>query len=464
MRLPLRPLLLALLLACLVLAQDPDAVPVGPDEIPVYLPGGEQAGPTLPSRRGIGPVFSNESLVRIRPYIGVSAVHDSGLTPVATDADGNLIKRGSYGGILSFGAVGSRTFRHSLLNLSYSGRIRHYPRNQYLTGVNHMLRLGFSHMFSRRLSLISTNRAGVRSNAFMSDFGNSLLDDSSDEEADDDVFNNPVIYASSMQQLVYQKSARLSFSGGGGGFLQQRRSNALVSARGVIANGGTSYRLDARRTIGVSYSFNQFFFKGGYGGSNVHNLSVEYAHQLSRRTTISISAGGSRIESQALRAVALDPILAELLGRTSGIEATYRKNYLPTFGADLTHSRGKSQFRVFGSRRISSGNGVVLTSARTGYGASYSYSGIRRWTFRAGASYSTYHGLLGTTREYKNYRGSVGFAYRLAEGLSWTGGFSARRVMLDESRASNDPWFARNQYRVTTGLRWSPGSLPVPFF
>lgn len=464
MRLPLRFLLLAILFAGLALAQDPDAVPVGPDEIPVYLPGGDQAGPTLPSQRGIGPVFSRENLARIRPYIGVNMIHDSGLTPVSTDEDGNLIRRGSYGGSLNFGAVGSRAFRHSLLNLSYSGSIRHYPRNKYFTGTNHMLRLGFNHMFSRRLSLNSTNRAGIRSNAFMSDFGNSLLETDADEEAGDDIFNNPVIYASTMQQLVYQKSARLSLFGGGGGYLQQRRSNALVSARGAIASGGVGYRLDARKTLGVTYSFNQFFFSGGYGGSNVHNLSVEYGQQLTRRTSFSLSVGGARIESQALRAVRLDPIIAALLGQTMGIEATYRKNYLPTFGADLTHNRGASQVRLFGVRRINSGNGVMLTSARTAFGASYGYTGFRRWTFRAATFYSQYQGLLGTARQYKNYRGSVGFTYRIAEGLSWTGGVSARRLMLDESNPTNNPWFARNQYRVTTGLRWTPGDMPVPFF
>lgn len=459
----MRIILAAILLAGMGFAQVADPVPTGPDDIPVYLPGGDEAGPTLPSRRGIGPVFANERLMRIRPYVGVNAIYDSGLTPIVTDEAGNLINRGAYGMTLNFGAVGSKAYRHSLLNLSYQGSLRHYPRSRFLTGTNHVAAIGFNHMFSRRLSLISNNSAGIRSNSFMGTFGRSLLDEVDDEVPVDDVFNNPVIYASTMQQLVYQKSARTSFSAGGGGFLQQRRSNALVSVRGGSVTGGAQYRLSARKTIGTTYGFNQFFFSGSYGGSNVHNLSVEYGHQIARRTEITLSAGGARVESQALRSVPLDPILAALLGRSTGVEATYRKNYLPLFGASLSHSRRASNFYVNANRSINPGNGLVLTSRRTIVGGGYSYTGIRRWTFRASAGYSEFQGLLGTARSFRSYRGSVGATFRLGHGLSWTTGVSARRMLVDED-FSGDARFLRTQYRVSTGIRWSPDGVPVPFF
>lgn len=455
-----------LLLASLGLAQtaDTDVVDtVAPDEIPVYLPGGDEAGPTLPSRRGIDPVYNRERLMKIRPFLGIQGVYDTGLTPVVTDENGNLLNEGAYGAEFRFGVAGSRAFRHSLVNLRYSGNLRHYPDLPFMSTTNHMMELGFQHMFSRRLSLNSVNQAGLRNDGFMGQLGGFASTGDSALLPTDDMFNNPVLYANTNQQLVYQKSARLSFSGGGGGFTQRRRSNALVSVQGAQAAGGIAYRLNSRKTLGLNYGFNQFNFNGGYGGSGIHMLSVEYAHQFARRTSVTLTIGGSRVESQSLQRVVLDPVLAELLGQSAGTEAVYRKNYLPTYGASFRHGFRSGTFQASGSRSVTPGNGLMLTSVRTNYSSSYHFTGIRRWTLSLSGNYSELNGLKGAVSRFTTFQGGMGVTYKIANGLSWSSSLTARKFILDEIYQGSSR-FDRPQYRVSTGINWSPDDLPMRFF
>lgn len=402
--------------------------------------------------------------MRIRPFVGINAIYDTGLTAIATDAEGNLRNQNLYGGVLNFGAVGSRAYRRSLLNLSYMGSLRHYPNSTFLTGTNHMANVGFSHMFSRRLSLNSVNQARVLSNAFMGNFGTANVDVPDDNGVEDDVFNNPVISLSTNQMLTYQKSLRVSLTGGGGAFNVSRRSNALISMYGVNAMGSIGYRLGPRKTIGVNYGFNQFFFDNRFGGTNIHTIGTEYAHQFTKRTQVSLNAGGARVESQSLQRVALDPILAALLGTPFGVEATYRRNYLPVMGVRLQHQERSWSFAADARRSVNPGNGLMLTNSRTNANATVLYSGIRKWTFQAGGGYSKMAALLGNVRSFESYQARVGFTYQLARGLSWTAGVSARQFSVGRVEVQTNPFFDRTQYRFQTGLRWSPSEVPVPFF
>lgn len=457
----MRLILLAVLVAALALAQDP-GLPA-PDEIPVYLPGGDEAGPTLPSQRGIGPIYSQNRLMRLSPYVGVGGIYDTGLAPLVSDAGGDLLIRDAYGMMLNFGVVGSRPYRRSLLNLAYNGNVTHYPNIPLLTMTNHRMNVDFSHSISRKLTYQTTNSGMIANNAFNGAFGVpagvGLLDGSSSAE----VFNSPVYGIFTQQQMTYQKTVRLGVTLGGGGFSQFRRNRALVSVNGVSAVGTAFYRLSARTTLGGTYNFGQFFFSNAYGGTNFHTASVELAHRPTKRSQVSISVGGARIESQSLRQVPLDPLLAALLGRPSGVEAIYRKNYLPSFQVGASQSLRYWTFSANAARMVNPGNGLILTNQMTNAIAGVTFSGIQRFTLNLNANYSEMQGLLGTVGKFRSYGANVGATYALSRGLSWTTSFSARQFDVGDSGVSN-PLFERTQYRVMTGLRWSPSDVPVPFF
>jgi hypothetical protein len=278
----------------------------------------------------------------------------------------------------------------------------------------------------------------------------------------DEFFNSPVLFGTTTQILTYQKSARLSFAAGGGGSMQRRRSNALVGVTAINAIGNTSFRLSSRQTIGVSYNFNQFFFTNQYGGSNVHNVMLEYGVQPSRTVTVSLAAGGARVESQSLIRVQVDPLIAALFGTTSGIEAAYRRNYLPTFQGEIRYSRRRWSTTLSGGRMINPGNGIVLTNSNTFVNASLRYS-ARRWNAGLSSGYSKMAGLKLDNADFSSARATAGFTVILSHGFSWSNSVSLRRFGGDGSGLSNS-FRDREQYRISTGFYWSPSAFPLPLF
>lgn len=440
----------------------PATPPASENEIPVYLPGGDEAGPTLPSQRGIGAIRSSEGLFRIAPYVGISGIYDTGLAPLTLGPDGVFPSRSAMGVDLTFGVTGSKAFRRSMMTLMYRGGYSHYPSVTYLSNSNHEGALGITHAFSRRLQLSSQNTFGLTNNAFFGNFGFQDLGTSGNASPTDEFFNSPVLFAQTNQTLSYQKSARLSFAVGGGGSMYWRRSSALAGVKTGSILGNTSYRISARQTIGVTYQFNQFFFTNQYGGSNVHNISVEYGAKLSRTVDLSLAVGGARIESQSLERVEVDPLIAALFGTTGGIEAVYRKSYMPTFQGDLRYVKRRWSAGVSAGRTVNPGNGIVLTNRNTTVGGSIRYS-ARRWNAGGGVNYNEMASLKLDYGNYRSRSADVGFSVLMGRGFSWTNSFSVRRYGGAGSVISNS-FFDRNQYRVSTGIFWSPSSFPLPLF
>lgn len=463
---PLTVLLLlctGLFLVCtqLAFAQDP-GVP-SPDEIPVYLPGGDEAGPTLPSQRGLSPIFSQNRLLRLSPYVGVSGLYDTALAPIATDADGNLGNLNRVGMMLNFGVVGSRPYRKSLLNVAYQGNVLHYPNASSLSMSSHMGQIDFSRSVSRKLTLRSINGGSIFNNAFMGAFAFPQATLGLSPNPDTEIFNTPVYGLFTQQQLTYQKSVRFGVTLGGGGFSQFRRSSALASVYGPLATGTAYYRLSARTTVAGTYMFSQYFFGNSYGSMNFHMASVELAHKLSARTEVGVSLGGVRTETQSLRSVPLDPLLAALIGRSTGVEAFYDLNYLPTFALRASRSMRDWTLSARGSRAMNPGNGLVLGGMATMVDGGVTYSGLRNVTLNASGQYSEMNAILGNIRGFRSQGASIGVTVKLGRGLDWTTGVLARKFLVSDQSFSN-PFLDRVQYRVMTGLRWTPSPVQLPFF
>lgn len=436
--------------------------PPSDSEIPVYLPGGDEAGPTLPSQRGIGAIHSGEGLFQLKPYVGVSGIYDTGLAPFTRTETGEFPNRSAAGVELSFGITGSRVFRRTLLNLMYRGGYSHYPKIPYLSNSNHQGVLGIDHSFTRRLQLHSTNSFGWMNNSFYGSFGFQGYNPSGSAIPSNEFFNSPVLFGQTTQILSYQKTSRLSFSAGGGGSVYWRRSDALASVKTGMVQGNTSYRLSRRQTLGATYAFSQFFFTNQYGGSNVHDISVEYANQLSRTVIMALAVGGARVESQSLERVAVDPLIAALFGTTGGLQAAYRLSYLPTFQGSLRYSKRRWSAELSGGRTINPGNGIVLTNRNTVASARIGYNS-RRWNAGGGVRYDEMTSLKLDNGDYRSRSADAGFSVIIARGFSWANNFSVRRYGGARSIIS-ETFLNRNQYRVSTGIFWSPSSFPLPLF
>src|SRR5690242_6373060 len=103
-------------------------------------------GPSILSRDKSLIAERGGKLLDFRFYGEVTGLYDSGLTPVATNAQGNLINVGAnYGMEAGFGAIGSRRWRRDKLSLEYKGTYRHYTSASYFDGIDQFLNLAYSH-------------------------------------------------------------------------------------------------------------------------------------------------------------------------------------------------------------------------------------------------------------------------------------------------------------------------------
>src|SRR6266850_2071723 len=114
----------------------------------------EYQGPTILSRDKSLIGERGGKLLDFRFYADIMGAYDSGLTSVATDAQGNLARFGSnYSAEAGVGVVGSREWRRDKLSLEYHGSGRHYTGNSFFDGTDQYLNLSYAHALSRRLTL-----------------------------------------------------------------------------------------------------------------------------------------------------------------------------------------------------------------------------------------------------------------------------------------------------------------------
>lgn len=270
-----------------------------------------------------------------------------------------------------------------------------------------------------------------------------------------DIFHGRTYYASTMGDLTFLKSQRLSFNIGGSGMLVRRRSRALIGVTGWTARGDVQYRLSRTAVIGVDYGFRHYEFTSAFGASDVHLLATNLAFRLGRDWDLAMRIGAARVETLGLQRVAVDPIIAAIIGRTTGIEVLYRTNYVPSVDASLTRSFRKSSLS-FGYRAgVSPGNGIYLTSRSEDATASYSHTAFRRWNVGVSGGYSSFSSLSQTIGKYRNYTGGGGVSCQLNSWAHLVGRYDLRRYEIGKAL------FKRFSQFASVGIAFSPGDLPL---
>src|SRR5258708_17998071 len=183
-------------------------------------------------------------LIDFRFYGEVTGTYDSGLTPVATDQQGNLIHVGGSEGMeAGFGVIGSRKWRRDKLNLEYKGSYRHYFNQSHFNGADQFLNLAFAHALKRRLTLDLKETVGTST---LSNGGFAYLPLTNTDlfaVPANELFDNRAHFLQSRGDLTWQKSARLSISLGGERFIVRRSSFALAGLNGHNTRANVDYRL-----------------------------------------------------------------------------------------------------------------------------------------------------------------------------------------------------------------------------
>lgn len=432
--------------------------PIQPTDIPAEATEAETEyrGPTILSRGGQPSVQQTGELFAIRPFATIDSIYDTGLVTAGLDQDGRLGHNSGFGVEATFGVTGARSWRHSSLALDYRGSARHYTEQTYYDGSDHTLLLNYQNQVGRRWLIALTEGAS----SFSQNTGLPFAmvqgyDPTFSMLTGNELFDGRTNALFSAAQAVYQRSARLSFGLGGNGFIVRRRSEALTGVMGTAATGDVSYRLGRYSTIGVDYSFSRFEYQNQFGESNLHGLAANYARRLNRSWELSLRAGALRVETSRLQVVFLDPAIAAILGRTTGVSIFYGATYVPQYGARLSRYFRRSVFSAGYDRTVTPGNGVFLTSTTEVVNASYSDVVSRRVAFSFGAATYRLKALSQDLSGYRSYTGDAGVSYRLPHSLS----LIARIYGITQGARSTQ--IDRNAYRVAVGIGWAPGDYPV---
>jgi hypothetical protein len=418
---------------------------------------GQYAGPAILSR-GEAPAAMATPQLDFRPYLEVTGTYDTGLNGVSINSQGQLANSDSYGIQFTGGISGVHSWKHTKIGLDYTGSVNHFFQRTYYDSTNQSLSLGITHEFSRQVILVLRESGGLFSQNFTSlGLPQTVPFDSSQSYVPvTDFFDNRTLYLTSQADLIYRKNARLSFDFGGDAFTNRRRSSALYGANGAVARADMQYRMTRRTTVGAQYAYMYYTFSGVLGSTNMQRALGTFATRLSRWWEFTGDAGVIRVENRFNELVPLNPVVAELLGYSAGIQVVYNVGYVPTYGGRLSRTFRRGVFWVSGARTITPGNGLFLTSKMTNGTMGYTYTGMRRWSFTAQAMYDRGTSLGNVLGTYGDISGAFSVSRQLVKSLHFVAGADMRHY-----QSPDIPLYNRTVYDARIGLGFAPGAIPL---
>jgi hypothetical protein len=192
-----------------------------------------------------------------------------------------------------------------------------------------------------------------------------------------------------------------------------------------------------------------------FGQADIDTGEFFLGTNLGRLWTLTVRGGVFHSEVSGLQTVTLSPVIAALLGQSSTVQAYYRENILPSGSISLTRRFKTASLNFAYSQSVVPGNGVYLTSKYDNGGASYSYTGIRKVNLSISGGYNSVNSLGQAIPPYQTYNAGAGMTYTLPYALHVVGRYDYRHQDIE------DLAFRSNGYRVTLGLTYSPGKVPL---
>ena len=407
--------------------------------------------------RGAGTIGTRSGeQVSLRLFAGVNGIYDNGIEPLSVDSKGNLVQvKGLEGIDANFGAYGVHEWRQALLGLDYMGDFRHYNGNSFYDGTDQRLVLGLTYQKSKRLYFDIQEVGGTYALGFGGIAGVPSPVTSLVAPNGSLLFDSRTYFNQTSVNATYLLTSRTSFTMGGQEFLVRYQSGGLVGLNGYSLNGSLQHRLSRTATIGVGYNHQHFDYPGIYGQSDIDSIEGFYSTQLGRRWTFSLRAGGYQAQVQGVQSVALNPVIASILGINSLPETFYRRSRFPTGSANLTRRFKTSSLAFSYGRSVFPGNGVYLTSRMESGSASYSYTGVRKASFSISASEFGASAVGPGVQAYRSYDAGAGVTYSLTRALHLVAQYDIRHQGISFAG------FRRTSDRVSLGLSFSPGSIPL---
>ena len=408
--------------------------------------------------RGAGDIGTRAGQdVDLRFFVNATGIYDNGLQPFAVDGKGQLVTvNGLWGTEVAFGAYGVHNFRHAKLGLDYKGTYRHYTEQSFYDGTDHELALGYSYQKSRRLVFDLRQVAGLVSQG--TSFAGALPTVPGAVVTPSSLlFDNRASFLQSTMDMSYAQSEHTVFTVGGDGFGIWRKAPGLVGVEGYSLHGEIKHRLSLRTTVGAAYQYTHYDFPKAFGQSDIHSVNAIFVTQLSRSWTASVKGGVYQAEVEGLQTVAVDPVVAALLGVTSTVETFYRKSLFPQWDVSVDRRFQRADLSFQYTSGVTGGNGVYLTSRTESAGANFSYTATRKWSFSASAGYARLDGIGQNLAPFSQFIGGAGATYSITSPIHVFARYDARH------QAITDGGYLQTSYRASIGISFSPGDIPLAF-
>ena len=397
--------------------------------------------------------------VDLKVFADVTGVYDNGIQPFALDQTGNLTEiKGLYGVEATLGAYGSHSWRRAVLGLDYAGNFYHYPGASFYDGSTHNLTLGYTLQKSSHWSFDLRQVAGTSSRALGTPGfygGGAAPPGDVVNSATTLLFDSRTYYLQSTMDVNYIASARTTYTFGGDGYTVQRKAGGLVGVNGYDLHGRIQHRLSKTRSVGITYQHSHYDFPPVFGEADINTYEGFFSNQLGRRWIFTISGGAFQADVTGIKQVALNPVIAALLGQATASQAFSALAVYPSGTVSLGGVFKTSNIQFNYGRTATPGNGVYLTSRQESAGFNYGYTGIRGWNFSLSGSYNKLTTVGQGIQPYTQYSGGAGITYAITKSLHAVGRYDARHQEIDQAG------FRRSSYRATLGLAYSPGDKPL---
>jgi hypothetical protein len=420
--------------------------------------GGGYLGPAVLSSGATGVGNRSGQQVDLRFYAGVNGVYDSSIEPVAINSQGQLVTiSGLYGVEANVGIYGTHAWRTALLGVDYRGTFREYSNATAYSGIDQYLTLGYTWQESRHLIWKATVMGGILDDA-LGGIGIEPAVTSVDSNVGAPsslLFDSRSYYLQGGLDVTYQQTPRTSFTIGGQGFDVWRQSADLVGVEGYSARGTVDHKLNRTTSIGFTYQRQHFNFPKVFGQADIDTGELFVGTNLGRLWTFVLRAGVFHSEVSGLQTVALNPVIAALLGQTSTVQAFYREDIYPSGQAALTRKFKTALLSFSYSQSVTPGNGVYLTSKSDMGNASYSYTGIRKVNLTVSGGYNSLNSLGQGIKPYSSGTGGAGITYTLPWALHLVARYDYRYQEIE------DLIYKHTGYRATLGVTFSPGKVPL---
>jgi hypothetical protein len=359
--------------------------------------------------------------------------------------------------MISGGISGNHTWRHTQLGLNYHGSLNHFAQATYYDGSNQTLMLGITQQFTRHITAVFRESAyllttGVASTSLAEGVP---YDPSQSIVPPTDFIDNRTTVLSTQASVVYKQSTRLSNDFSGQYYINRRAATDLAGVTGITATGDVQYRISLRSTIGADYSYSNFSYTRVFSASNTHSFHGSYSMTISKSLEFSAFGGVSRSESKSEELVAVDPLIAALLGITEGLSVSHVIRYSPSASGRISKTMQHGVVFATAAHTIVPGNGLFLTSNATVVSAGYGYTGLANWSINAGLNF-TRATTLGITGNYGNTTGRISVSHKITKSLSIIGSVSGSQY-----ESGTFSLYNHVIYNMNLGMGWSPGNVPL---